>query len=49
VTDLQDGDIHCACHNSLFSATDGSPVGGPAPSPLAELPIKVEGGAIVAG
>lgn len=49
VTDIQDGKIHCRCHNSLFSMTDGSPVGGPAPSPLTEFPIKVKGGAIVAG
>ena len=26
--------IHCACHDSLFSITDGSPTAGPASAPL---------------
>ncbi len=49
VGDIVDGNIHCACHNSLFSMTDGSPVSGPAPSALATVAITVKGGDIVAG
>jgi Rieske Fe-S protein len=49
VTDLVDGNIHCACHNSMFSATDGSVVEGPAQEALETVAITVEGGAIVAG
>lgn len=49
VSDFVDGDIHCSCHGSLFSATDGSVVQGPANKALAPFAIKVEGGDIVAG
>jgi Rieske Fe-S protein len=35
--------INCPCHGSTFSIVDGSPTGGPAPSPLAEVPISVVG------
>ncbi len=35
--------INCPCHGSRFSLEDGSPVGGPAPSPLEEMQIDVEG------
>ena len=43
VTDIVDGKIHCSCHGSLFDMTTGDNVGGPAPSPLAEVSITVEG------
>jgi Rieske Fe-S protein len=36
--------IHCRCHGSRFSATDGSVVQGPASSPLEEKPVTVTGG-----
>jgi len=38
--------INCPCHFSTFSITDGSPTGGPAPTPLAEMPISVDGNQI---
>ena len=38
--------INCPCHFSTFSITDGSPTGGPAPAPLAEIPISVDGNQI---
>ncbi|MDQ4051234.1 MAG: Rieske (2Fe-2S) protein [Actinomycetota bacterium] len=38
--------INCTCHFSTFSITDGSPTGGPAPTPLAEIPISVDGNQI---
>lgn len=49
VTDLQDGLIHCNCHNSLFDPSTGENVGGPAPSPLTSIPVTVEGDQIVRG
>ena len=33
--------INCPCHGSQFSIEDGSVVGGPAPSALPEVSIKV--------
>ena len=38
--------INCACHGSVFSATDGSVTGGPAPSPLSAVAITVSGSTI---
>jgi Rieske Fe-S protein len=38
--------INCPCHGSTFSIEDGSPTGGPAPSPLPEVVISVDGGQI---
>ena len=39
--------ITCPCHGSTFSIVDGSPNGGPAPSPLPEVAIKVVGDKVV--
>jgi Rieske Fe-S protein len=38
--------INCPCHGSRFSIEGGEPVGGPAPSPLAEKRLVVDGDAI---
>ncbi|GAA4683461.1 hypothetical protein Prum_066250 [Phytohabitans rumicis] len=38
--------ITCTCHNSTFSLTDGSVLGGPASSPLAAQTITVADGSI---
>ena len=43
VNDVSDGVIICPCHGSRYSIEDGSPVSGPAPSPLATVEITVEG------
>ncbi len=47
VVDLVDGNIHCNCHGSMFSATDGSVVQGPATQPLAAVDITVDGDQIL--
>ncbi len=47
VVDLVDGNIHCNCHGSLFSATDGSVVQGPANAPLTTVDITVDGDQIL--
>ena len=40
--------IDCSCHKSMFSIEDGSVQGGPAPAPLAEVAIEVQGDKILA-
>jgi Rieske Fe-S protein len=47
VDSIKNGTISCPCHGSQYSIKDGSVKGGPAPKPLAEIAIKVEGDEIV--
>lgn len=47
VDGVSKGLIDCPCHGSMFHITDGSVAGGPAPSALPSLPVKVENGAFV--
>jgi Rieske Fe-S protein len=46
VSTVSDNLIHCPCHGSAFHVADGSVANGPAPQPLAEIPIKVANGEI---
>jgi Rieske Fe-S protein len=46
VTKISGGTINCPCHGAKFSLEDGSVAAGPAPSPLQEVSIKVEGDSI---
>lgn len=43
VSSVSDGTINCGCHGSMYSVEDGSVTGGPAPAPLDEIAISVEG------
>ena len=43
VASVANGVIVCPCHNSQFSASDGSVKGGPAPAPLAAVAVTVSG------
>jgi len=43
VASVANGTIVCPCHNSQFSAADGSVQAGPAPAPLASIPVTVSG------
>ena len=49
VAAVSDGLIRCPCHGSQYSIVDGSVQGGPAPSPLAAIPITVSGTTITVG
>ena len=49
VTDVSDGTINCPCHGSRFSIEDGSVAGGPAPAPLGEVGVTLEGDQVVVG
>ncbi|WP_326552986.1 Rieske (2Fe-2S) protein [Micromonospora sp. NBC_01813] len=46
VANLDGGTINCTCHFSSFSIEDGSVLSGPAPSPLEEKAVSVDGEAI---
>ncbi|MGW6741757.1 Rieske (2Fe-2S) protein [Streptomyces sp. NPDC055025] len=46
VKDISDGVIHCPCHGSQFSVTDGSVKSGPATQPLPAASITVTGDSI---
>jgi Rieske Fe-S protein len=44
------GKLACPCHGSVFDPANGAEVvAGPAPSPLPEISVKVEGGEVVRG
>jgi nitrite reductase/ring-hydroxylating ferredoxin subunit len=46
--DYKDGNLACPCHGSVFDPANGAAViAGPAPRPLPEIPVKVEGGEVV--
>ena len=47
VTTVSGGAIHCPCHGSAFDAGTGAVVAGPAPAPLAEVPVTVKNGQVV--
>lgn len=49
VASVANGVISCPCHGSTFSITDGSVKGGPAPAPLASVPVTVSGTELTLG
>jgi Rieske Fe-S protein len=46
VANVKDGTINCTCHGSKYHITDGSVAHPPAPRPLPEKKITVEGNSI---
>lgn len=49
VTEVSDGEIRCSCHGSRFAIADGSVTGGPAPSALPAVAVRVKGGQVLPG
>jgi Rieske Fe-S protein len=41
--------LHCPCHGSVYNATTGKVLQGPAPAPLPRIAVKVVNGDVVAG
>lgn len=39
--------LRCPCHGSVFEATTGDNVSGPAPRPLEDVPVRVADGQVV--
>ncbi|MGW6691257.1 Rieske 2Fe-2S domain-containing protein [Streptomyces sp. NPDC054961] len=46
---IVDGEGSCPCHGSRFDVTTGKVLRGPATDPLPEVPVKAEGGKLIAG
>ncbi len=42
-------ELHCPCHGSVYDASTGRVLSGPAPRPLPPIPVHVEGGAVFLG
>ncbi len=49
VSNVANGVITCPCHGSTFDAATGSVVGGPAPTGLPAVPVKVTNGSVFRG
>ena len=41
--------LQCPCHGSTYDLATGKNTGGPAPSPLSRISVKVEAGQVVEG
>ncbi len=40
--------LDCPCHGSVYNATTGAVMSGPAPKPLPKVPVHVAGGQVIA-
>ncbi len=49
VSKIEGTEIHCVCHNSIFSSADGAKISGPSESGLPTRPIKISGDEITLG
>lgn len=46
---IEEGQGNCPCHGSRFDVATGKVLRGPAADPLAPVPVKAEGGKLIAG
>lgn len=46
---IVEGEGNCPCHGSRFDVTTGKVLRGPAAEPLPAVPVKAEGGKLIAG
>ncbi|MBW5481538.1 Rieske (2Fe-2S) protein [Streptomyces bambusae] len=46
---IEDGEGNCPCHRSRFDVSTGKVLRGPATDPLPAVPVRVEGGKLIAG
>ncbi|MFH8475618.1 Rieske (2Fe-2S) protein [Streptomyces sp. NPDC018000] len=46
---VEDNVGNCPCHGSRFDTTTGKVMRGPATVPLSSVPVRIEGGKLVAG
>lgn len=46
---VEDNVGNCPCHGSHFDTTTGKAMRGPATAPLPSVPVRIEGGKLVAG
>ncbi|MFE6842702.1 Rieske (2Fe-2S) protein [Streptomyces sp. NPDC057686] len=46
---IVEGEGNCPCHGSRFDVTTGKVLRGPAADPLPAVPVRAEGGKLVAG
>lgn len=44
-----DGTLDCPCHGSVYDATTGGVLSGPAPRPLPQVPVHVADGQVLLG
>ncbi|MFI0789364.1 Rieske (2Fe-2S) protein [Streptomyces lydicus] len=49
LSDVEKKEGSCPCHGSRFDVTTGKVVQGPAAEPLPEVPVRAEGGKLIAG
>jgi Rieske Fe-S protein len=47
VDSVSDGAIHCPCHGSTYSISDGAVLHGPAPDPLPKAAVVVSGSDLI--
>jgi nitrite reductase/ring-hydroxylating ferredoxin subunit len=49
LSQIEGGEAVCPCHGSRFEIKEGKPVQGPAVPALPAVPVRVEGGNLIAG
>lgn len=48
IPDVEDGELHCPCHEGIFDLLSGRPLAGPPRRPLARVTLEVREGVVYA-